>query len=95
MGDVRLDGRILTNWTNTGFPLDNYDNIYGLLAEGKLENDIRREKTNKEFLHEGPTIFHGTFDISLEAAQFHDTYLNPVRWGKVSNHVGSHISHIR
>lgn len=89
LGDVKLNGRVLTNWTNTGYPLENYVQIYNLLVEGQLENGIRREKTNKEFLHEGPTIFHGTFDISLQPDQIHDTYLNPVGWGKVSGDIDS------
>lgn len=83
LGDVKLDGNALNDWTITGFPLDSYDQIYNLLEEGQLENGIRGEKTNKEFLLEGPTIFHAKFDISANQDDIMDTYLNPNGWGKV------------
>lgn len=92
LGDVRLEGGVLSNWTITGYPLDNYDQIVSLLLEGQYENGVRREKTNKEFLHEGPTLFHCKFDISLNENDIRDTYLNPVGWGKVNRTVNRFTS---
>lgn len=83
LGDVRLKGQELINWTHTGFPLDNYTAI-----EGFIERFLRSERSvssrpinGKTFLRTGPTIFYGELSISDE--EIYDTYLDPTGWGKV------------
>lgn len=86
MGDVQLNGQTLANWTITGFPLDNYKRVHELVLDyGIADNEIEYEKTNKEMLREGPTIFSVKFDIPLDTEEIFDTYLNPTGWGKVRN----------
>lgn len=83
LGDVKLDGAILLNWTITGYPLDRYDQISNTLIEAQWATGERVERSNRDILHEGPTIFHTSFDIALSEDDIKDTYLNPIGWGKV------------
>lgn len=83
LGDVKLGGSVLRDWTITGYPLDNYDQIANLLEEGPLANAIHRDKTKNGFLMDGPTVFRAKFDIAIDEDEIQDTYLNPTGWGKV------------
>uniref|UniRef100_A0A1B0DPL1 Uncharacterized protein n=1 Tax=Phlebotomus papatasi TaxID=29031 RepID=A0A1B0DPL1_PHLPP len=77
LGSVTLDYSILYNWTVTGCPLENNEEIEGYTAEA---NRYFRENTARCSLRNGPIFFRGAFD--LEPDQLMDTYLDPSGWGK-------------
>lgn len=87
LGDVRLNGAPLYNWTITGYPLDNYEDIANLLLESRVLNQYqsRCDKSNRALLREGPTVFSAKFDIALNENEIQDTYLNPIGWAKVTS----------
>lgn len=67
----------LSNWSMTGFELENVDNLNNLIYDVGTE----RVTINKNgVLNEGPVIFYAEFDIT--AAVIYDTYLDPTGWGK-------------
>lgn len=76
LGDVKLDGRALENWDTTGFPLDDVNQLEKLIRESD-GNDINGETSN--ILHNGPIIYHATFNVDRIA----DTYIDTTGWGKV------------
>lgn len=87
LGDVKLDDKMLENWTITGFPLSDASRIDDLIRESD-DNDINPNdysnhlsQFNSGVLNSGPIIYHATFNI--DQATIHDTYLNPQGWGKV------------
>lgn len=70
----------LSNWSMTGFELENVDNLNNLIYDVGVE----RVTINKNgVLNEGPVIFYAEFAIT--ATEIHDTYLDPTGWGKVMN----------
>lgn len=84
LGNIRLNDEILSNWTITGFPLDDYEKIETLLNEklqGKQKvRHTNRLQSNSRLIRSGPTIFYTEFEISLE--HLLDSYLNVMGWGK-------------
>lgn len=89
LGDVKLDGKMLENWKITGFPLSDASRIDDLIRESD-DNDISSNDYsnhlshfNTDVLNSGPIIYHATFNV--DQATIHDTYLNPLGWGKVNN----------
>lgn len=85
LSDVKINTATLRNWTITGFPLENIDEIEELIIENIAneinENSERSFALNSEILTNGPTIYHSTFDINVP--ELYDTYINPKGWGKV------------
>lgn len=77
IGEVLLNNVTLSNWTITGFPLENSTQLAELVQQEFTENEIQ----TTEFLRTGPMIYHGTFDI--EENDIVDTYINTSNWGKV------------
>lgn len=80
LGDVKLDDKMLENWTITGFPLSNVQQLEDLIRESDGK-DV--SSSNSDILYGGPIIYHATFNI--DQATIHDTYVNPTGWGKVMN----------
>ncbi len=82
-GDVKLQTfhpdqetfDILSNWTITGYPFDNYAKI----EEFILKSDTYEVPSNG-ILKEGPVIFHQKFFLSEE--NLGDTYWDTQGWGK-------------
>lgn len=90
LGDVKLDNKMLENWTLTGFPLSDASQIDDLISESD-DNDINLNDYshhlshfNSDVLISGPIIYHATFNV--DQTKIHDTYLNPQKWGKVNKH---------
>lgn len=85
IGDVLVNSAALTNWTISGFPLDDVNQIQGLINESSgneiNENAARMTKFTSNIMQNGPIIFHASFDI--EKDEIHDTYVNTTGWGKV------------
>lgn len=81
LGDVTIDGATIYNWTMTGFPLDNYENIQSLIDIQLFRNE-EIKLPYKLLLKSGPVIFYGTFEIN-STQPIYDTYLDPTGWGKV------------
>lgn len=95
LGDVKLDDKMLENWTITGFPLSDASQIDDLIRESD-DNDINLNDYsnhlayfNTDVLYSGPIIYHATFNI--DQTTIHDTYLNPQGWGKVINTIICHL----
>lgn len=86
--NVTLDGNVLENWTITGFPLSDAQQIEDLIHESDRSNNHtnHRTKFDSDILTDGPVIYHGVFNID-EDNQIYDTYLNPFGWGKVKNDI--------
>lgn len=74
VGDVTLDGEILSNWTMTKFPLESYEDIESLIQQQGPENE------SLEISNHGPKIFYGSFEINDISPS--DTYLDPTGWTK-------------
>lgn len=92
LGEVLFNGQALQNWTLTGFPLDDGNQIEDLISE-YIGNDVndnsgRISSFSSDILQSGPIIFHTTFDI--DADEIYDTYVNPVGWGKVRLSIFTH-----
>lgn len=84
IGDVLLGGQPLVNWTITGFPFESSSQIDSLALQDidTNRNELPKQNFNSsENLRSGPEIFVGTFNIDEE--EIHDTYINPINWGKV------------
>ncbi|XP_031630054.1 beta-galactosidase-like isoform X2 [Contarinia nasturtii] len=85
IGNVQVNNMPLLNWTMTGFPLEDVEQIEDLISE-RIENDILENSGRStadfstDIMKNGPRIFHATFNI--DAAEIHDTYINPSGWGK-------------
>lgn len=79
LGKVTYDGRKLTEWTMTKFPLDNVEKI-----QQTVQNYLKQPKLSssngKSYIRTGPSFFHGTFN--LDASEIRDTFLDPSGWGK-------------
>lgn len=95
LGDVTLDGKMLENWTITGFPLSDASQIDDLIRESD-DNDINLNdysnhlsQFNTDVLRSGPIIYHATFNV--DQATIYDTYLNPLGWGKVNEQCLTHF----
>lgn len=71
----------LSDWTMTGFELENVDNLNNLLYD--VGTEVVTINKNG-VLNEGPVLFNAKFDIT--AAELYDTYLDPTGWGKVISH---------
>lgn len=83
MGNVKLDGLPLSDWTITGYPLDNYSDLMNIINQCNIEIlNNQRNDASKIFLRSGPTVYHAKFHILAEADDIKDTYLNPSDWGK-------------
>lgn len=80
IGNISLNNKPIYKWNTTGFPLDDSSKFNYLNGCGDCEYE---EKTNAVRLSSGPVIFKGSFNLS--ASDIHDTYINPVKWGKVNN----------
>lgn len=87
LGDVKIDDKMLENWTMTGFPLSDASQIDDLIRESD-DNDIslndysiQLSYINTDVLNNGPIIYHANFTV--DQATIYDTYLNPQGWGKV------------
>lgn len=83
LGKATLNGITLMNWTLTGFPLEDVDQIQDLTTEN-IANDVNENlgrTSSSGILNSGPNIYYTTFDI--DAQEIHDTYINPTGWGKV------------
>lgn len=82
IGDVLLNNSTLLNWTITGFPLENYAQLENLILNTETEMSSNQcQLSNSKYGRAGPTIFHGTFNITSDA--IHDTYVDSTGWGKV------------
>lgn len=82
--NVKLDNNVLTNWTITGFPLSDARPIENLIRESDASTDYMNPiaKFESDILYNGPVIYHATFNIDRD--EIHDTYINPIGWGKVN-----------
>lgn len=69
----------VTNWSVTGFPLTNQDQINSYVAASKANAPVPFEPTG--LLREGPLIFFGEFVLATTPQ---DTYLDTTGWGKGS-----------
>jgi beta-galactosidase len=67
----------LRDWTITGFPFENHVDIESLIRLTTDEYQVSEDG----FLHDGPVVFHGEFEIS-QFQEVHDTYWDPSGWGK-------------
>lgn len=76
LGEVKLDGKALENWDTTGLPLDDVNKLEKLIRESN-GNDIKG--ATSKILHNGPIIYHATFNVD----QIADTYVDTSGWGKV------------
>lgn len=65
----------LSNWTTTGYDLDNYQKIEKVAFELSDTVDIYKNGV----LNEGPVVFAGEFDVEILA----DTYIDLSAWSKV------------
>lgn len=81
LGDVTINGDTIYNWTMTGFPMDNYQDIQTVI-DYQLNQTAPITMPNRALLKTGPTMFYGTFDVNA-SAPIYDTYLDPTNWGKV------------
>ena len=63
----------LTNWTITGFPFEDYENLKALLKKGE-------SGLNGGLAINGPLIFYSEFNV--DADKMFDTYINLTGWGK-------------
>lgn len=77
IGTVSYDGRKLSNWTMTKFPLEEGKVVQ--LVQQYLKQPKITSTNGKSYIRTGPSFFHGTFKIDNE---IRDTYLNPIGWGK-------------
>lgn len=68
----------VTNWSVTGFPLTNQDQIDSYVVASKLNAPVPYETTG--LLKQGPLLFYGEFVLSTPQ----DTYLDTTGWGKGS-----------
>lgn len=82
IGNITLNKKLLYGWNTTGFPLDD-SSKFNDLSSLEDENEQVDERSNAVRLKNGPLIFKGSFHLS--ANDIHDTYINPVNWGKVNN----------
>ncbi|GAB0088674.1 Beta-galactosidase [Sergentomyia squamirostris] len=82
LGSVSLDFNVLFNWTVTGCPLDNIEEIQELTK--KMSNFYRdqmdRVDPPKCTVRNGPVFFRAEFNLAQE--QVMDTYLDTTGWGK-------------
>lgn len=85
VGDVLLNTVPVSNWTITGYPLDNGEHIIRLIEEN---TDVRSlvepqfSSQENQVLRNGPAIFYCTFDII--SSEIYDTYIDTTNWGKVN-----------
>lgn len=84
---VRINDAILKNWTITGFPLEDVNQIERFVSEVIKDdsNDCQTSQFSSDILMTGPKIFHATFDIDV--TEIHDTYINTNGWGKVCKQI--------
>ncbi|XP_063704009.1 beta-galactosidase [Culicoides brevitarsis] len=79
LGKVSYNGKELTGWNMTKFPLDNPADILKMV-ETYMQQPFPSTSHGRSFVRTGPTFFYGTFNLTKQ--QLHDTYLNPTGWGK-------------
>lgn len=79
LGEVYYGEHVLKDWTMTGFPLDYYKQVEYLFNAVQIRPEFI-QKSAKNFLRSGPTLFHT--DFNLEEDLIFDTYLNTTGWGK-------------
>ncbi|XP_058467992.1 beta-galactosidase-like isoform X2 [Malaya genurostris] len=84
LGNIFINTQKIINWTMTGIPLDNIEQISKFIERRVQENQQYPHKSTleSEQLPEqhGPTLYYGTFNINDK--EICDTYLNPTGWGK-------------
>ncbi|XP_055686749.1 beta-galactosidase-like [Lutzomyia longipalpis] len=82
LGSITLDYSILFNWTITGCPLENIEDIEVHTRERSpfYRENLLREGATKCTVRNGPVFFRGEFALTPE--QLMDTYLDPTGWGK-------------
>lgn len=87
LGEVKINDRLLLNWTMTGFALNNFSDVQRLidLHESDVSlNDVTDGCGGSgALLRTGPTLFSGSFYIHADKMPIRDTYLDPTGWGKV------------
>lgn len=80
LDEVRVNDILISNWTITGYPFDEYSLISEIISEniGQISN----QSNTNPVLTSGPVFYGGSFVINSEA-DIQDTYLNTSGWGKV------------
>lgn len=79
IGEVRINDVPIFDWTITGFPMENYENIENVIS---LSHSTKSDTSipHRVYVRRGPTIFHGEFEIT--DGPIYDTYLDTTGWGK-------------
>lgn len=77
---VRVNNELISNWTITGYPLENLDPIEKLFTQ----NGVNEQLSLNTVMNNGPVFYRAEFRIESEA-DINDTYLNTSGWGKVRN----------
>lgn len=81
IGEVRINDVPILDWTITGFPIENYEDIERVISHSpNAAETVYRDMPYRAYIRHGPTIFHGQFEVS--ATTIYDTYLDTTGWGK-------------
>lgn len=82
IGEVRINDKPIYDWTITGFPIEDYAGIEGIIhfSHSTANNNPHKDMPYRAYVRHGPTIFHGRFEINNRV--IYDTYLDTTGWGK-------------
>jgi len=76
LGNVSLNGRVLTDWTLTGVKLDEPEKLTKMLADRMTQSKARERRT--------PGFWAAAFDLNCASVIIKDTFLSLSAWGKGS-----------
>lgn len=79
IGEVHIAENPIYDWTITGFPLEDYSDVENVIISQSTKQDTGNLPYSS-YVRNGPTIFHGQFEIS--DLTILDTYMDTTGWGK-------------